>query len=165
MKNRLFSVVVVAAIAAAGLCGWRAWAPSPEKAIRQRLADLARTASFGPNEGSLAKMLNCDKLAGFFADDAEVKVELDNMVEDLKGREKLREAALGARSAVGSLKLDFQDVNIALGADRQSAEVDLTAMGKVPGEQDPQVCEFKFLLKRIGGDWMIRRVETVKTLR
>jgi hypothetical protein len=165
MKSRLFSLVVVATLAAAGLCGWRAWSPGPEKAIRQRLGELARTASFGPNEGLLARKLNCDKLAGFFADDAEVRVELDNVVENLKGREKLRDAALGARSAVGSLKLDFRDVNVALGADRQSAEVDLTAMGKVPGEPDPEVCEFKLLLKRIGGDWMIRRVETVKTLR
>jgi hypothetical protein len=165
MKNRLFSLVVLAGIAAACLCGWRALFPSPEKAIRQRLGELARTASFGPKEGPLARMLNCDKLAGFFAEDAEVKLELGNMVENLGGREKLRDAAMSARLAVGSLKVDFQDMNIALGADRQSAEVDLTAMGKVPGEQDPQVCELKFLLKQIGGDWMIRRVETVRTLR
>ncbi len=165
MKSRLFSLVGVAAIAAAGLWGWRAWFPSPEKAIRQRLGELARTASFGRNEGALARMLNCDKLAGFFADDAEVKLELGNHVEKLSGREKLRDAAMSARLAFASLKVDFHDMNIVVGADRQSAEVDLTAVGKVPGEQDPQVCELKFLLKRIGGDWMIRRVETVKTLR
>jgi hypothetical protein len=165
MKNRLFPVVVLAAIAAAGLGGWRAWAPSPEKAIRQRLGELARTASFGPSGSALARMLNCDKLASFFADEAEVKVELGNLVENLRGREKLREAAMSARAAVGSLKVDFQDMNIVLGADRKSAEVDLTALCKVPGEQDPQPYELKFLLKQIGGEWVIGRVETVKVLR
>jgi hypothetical protein len=157
--------MVVAAIGAAGLWGWRACSASPEKAIRQRLGDLARTASFGPKESGLARMLDCDKLAGFFAANAEVKLEVGNTFENLNGRENLREAAMSARLAFPSLQVDFQDMNIAVGADRQSAEVDLTALGKVPGEPDPQVCELKFLLKQIEGDWMIRRVETVKTLR
>jgi hypothetical protein len=165
VKNRLFALVVVAASAAAALWGWRAWFPSPERAIRQRLGALARTASFGRNEGALAKMLNCDRLAGFFANDAEVKLELGNTAGRLSGREKIREAAMSARSALASLKVDFPDINIVLGADRQSAEVDLTALCKVPGEPDPQPYELKLLLKRLGGDWMIRRVETVKTLR
>jgi hypothetical protein len=67
--------------------------------------------------------------------------------------------------SLGSLKVDFPDINIVLGPDGQSAEVDLTAVGKVSSEPDPEVCELKFLLTRTGGDWMIRRVETVKTLR
>ncbi len=165
VKSRLFPVVALAAIAAAGLWGWRACLPSPEKAIRQRLDDLARTASFGRNEGALARMLNSDKLAGFFADDAQVKLELGNHVERLNGREKLRDAATSARLALGSLKVDLHDMNIVVGADRQSAEVDLTALCDVRGEPDPQPFALKFLLKQIGGDWMIRRVETVKTLR
>jgi hypothetical protein len=165
MSNRLFSLLAAAAMAAAGLWGWRAWSASPEKAIRQRLGDLARTASYGPNQSPLAKMLDCDKLAGFFAPNAEVQLELGNTFENLSGRENLREAAMNARAAYAGLKVDFHDMNIAVGADRRSAEVDLTALGKVSGDPDPQVFELKFLLKQIGGDWMIRRIETVRTLR
>ena len=165
MRNRLLSLVVLGLLAAGGLWGWRVRSPSPEKAIRQRLVDLARTASYGPKDGGLARMLDADKLAGFFTGDAEVKVEVSNAFENLSGRENLREAAMSARAAFASLSVHFYDMNIALGADRQSAEVDLTATGKVSGEQDPEVCELKFLLKLIGGEWMIRRVESVTTLR
>jgi ketosteroid isomerase-like protein len=165
MRNLVLCVVVAGALAGGGLWGWRALSASPEKAIRQRLGELARTASYGPKEGGVARMLDCDKLAGFFAEDVEVKLEVGNVFENLSGRENVREAAMSARMAVGSLKVEFHDMNIAVGADRQSAEVDLTATGKIPGEQDLEVCELKFLLKQIGGQWMIRRVETVRTLR
>ena len=165
MKRRLSSLVVVAALAAAGLWAWRAWSPSPEKAIRHRLKELARTASFGPNEGGLARMRYGQELAGFFAEDAEVRLDVGNTVATKGGREQLRDTAVGVRMTLGSLQVEFQDFNIVLGADRHSAEVDLTAVGRIPTEPDPEVYELKFLLRRTGGDWLIRRVETVKTPR
>ncbi len=165
MKIRLSSALAAAVLAAAVLAAWLLLAPSPEKVIRHRLGDLARIASFGPNEGPLAKLLNAEKLAAFFDGDAEVRLDLGNVVQRLSGRDMLRNAAQTARSTLTSLTVDFRDVNVFVGPDRQTAEVDLTALGSVPGEQDALVCELKFLLKKSGRDWIIRRVETVKTLR
>jgi len=165
VKPRLSFLVVVAALGAASLWAWHAWSPSPEKAIRHRLEALARTASFGPNEGGLARMRYGEQLAGFFAENAEVRLDVGNTVATKGGREQLRDTAVGVRMTLGSLQVEFHDFNIFLGADRHSAEVDLTAVGRTPTEPDPEVYELKFLLTRTGGDWMIRRVETVKTLR
>lgn len=164
MKNWLFRLLLLGGLAVAGIWLWRAWFPNPEKAIRRRLAELAQAASFGPNEGALAKAINCDKLADFFTGDAQVKVDVGGYAQTFNGRESLRSAALSARTTLTSLKVDFPDINITLGQDKQSAQVELTALGKVAGERDPQVYVFKFMLKRIGGDWLIRRAETVKTL-
>jgi hypothetical protein len=164
MRKWCLRLLLLAGLAVAGVWLWRAWFPNPEKAIRRRLAELAQVASFGPNEGALAKAVNCDKLAGFFTDDAQVKVDVGGYAETFNGREPLRAAALSARSALTGLKVDFPDINITLGPDKQSAEVELTALGKVAGEADPQVYVFRLMLKRVGGEWLIRRVETVKTL-
>ena len=165
MGRRLSSLVVVAALAAAGLWVWHACIPSPEKAIRHRLKELARTASFGPNEGGLARMRYGQELAGFFAENAEVRLDVGNTVATKGGRAQLRDTAVGVRMTLDSLQVDFQDLNVVLGADGHSAEVDLTAVGRIPSEPDLQVCELKFLLTRTGGDWLIRRVETVRTPR
>ena len=49
--------------------------------------------------------------------------------------------------------------------DRQSAVADLTAKAAVPGQKDFEVQEMKFVLKKINGEWLITRAETVKTFR
>lgn len=165
MRIRLSALVGVAVAAVALLCGWLLLSPSPETVIRHRLIELARIASFGPNEGPLAKLINTDKLVAFFADDAEIRIETGSVAQRLSGREMLRHAAQVARTSLNSLKVGFRDLNVFVGPDRQTAEVDLTAVGSVPGEPDPLVCELKFLLKKTRAGWIIRRVETVKTLR
>ncbi len=40
--------------------------PSPERAIRARLTQLAKSASFGGNESPVAAMANAQRAAGFF---------------------------------------------------------------------------------------------------
>jgi hypothetical protein len=62
------------------------------------------------------------------------------------------------------LKVEFPDMNISLGADGQTAKVNLTGKGTVPGERDISAQEFNFMLKKVDGKWLIYQVETVKTL-
>jgi hypothetical protein len=45
-----------------------------------------------------------------------------------------------------------------------SAVANLTGRGKIPGEKDFLVQELKFTLKKVESDWLISRIETVKTL-
>jgi hypothetical protein len=157
-------VAFLALFAGVGIWAWHAWFPSPEQVIRRRLAEMARLASFGPNEGPLAKMMNAEKLAGCFSEDVQVQVDFGGYPQSFSGRQTLREAALRARSMVTSLQLEFPDIIMSLGQDRQSAVIDLAAKGVISGEAEPQVHELKFTMKRVGGDWLITRVETVKTL-
>ena len=52
----VFRFVLLAALMALGVWLWFVLFPSPEKIIRQRLTELARTASFSSGEGNLARL-------------------------------------------------------------------------------------------------------------
>ena len=75
------------------------------------------------------------------------------------------QAAMGAKSVTTGIKAEFIDMNIELGSGNLSALVDLTLKAKVNGESDMIAQELKFTMKKINGDWLITRIETVKTLK
>ena len=68
------------------------------------------------------------------------------------------------RSNVNGFSVEFLDVNVQLDNSKTSAVVNLTAKGRVSGDRDLVVQELKFVLNKIKGDWLISKVETVKTL-
>ena len=65
---------------------------------------------------------------------------------------------------LSSLSLEFLDPVITISPNKQTAFVNLTVRGKVPNDRDMLVQECKFTLKKVGRSWLIRKVETVKTL-
>jgi len=164
MKNWLFRVILVAALVALGIWGWRVFFPNPEKIIRKRLGELAKAASFSPNEGDVAKFWNVSLLADFFTPDVQVKLEVPGSWHTISGRDELLRAAVGVRSAVSSLTIEFPDIKVTVAPDRTSAVVNLTAKGKVPGERDFYLQELRMRLTKVKRDWLIHQVETVKTL-
>jgi len=164
--NKLFRLILVVALLALGVWLWTVLCPGPERIIRKRLAQVARAASFGPNEGTLSRLANVAQLAGYFSADIEVKIEaLGRGQHTFSGRDEITQAALAARSAAGALNVEFLDVGMTMAPDRQSAVADLTAKAAVPGQKDFEVQEMKFVLKKINGEWLITRAETVKTFR
>jgi hypothetical protein len=161
-----FRLFLAAAMAVAGFWVWRLLFPGPEQVIRKELTQLAATASITPNEAPLTKLAKAQRLARFFSNDAEVRVDIPNRpYQDFNGREEIQQGALGARALLNSLKVQFLDMEVTLAPDKQSAVVRLTATADLPGEKVPEVQELEFRLKQIDRDWFIRRVETVKTLR
>jgi len=161
-----FRLFLAGAIAVAGVWAWRLLFPGPEQVIRKELTQLAATASIKPNEAPLTKLAKAQRLASFFSNDAEVRVDIPNRpYQDFNGREEIQQGALGARALLNSLKVQFLDMEVRLAQDKQSAVVGLTATADLPGEKVPEVQELEFRLKRIERDWFITRVETVKTLR
>jgi hypothetical protein len=161
------SVRVVAAIAfiALGVWGWRSLFPSPEKAIRSRLAKLAETVSFEPSDGAYPKLRKVDKVGTFFTPDVEVSLEARGFApRSFSGRDELQDAARFALGNFRGLKVEFLDINVTLGEDRQQAVANLTAKATVTGETDFYVVELNVLMKKVDGDWLIYKVETVKTL-
>ena len=141
---------------------WRILVPTQEEIIRKRLLQIAQVASFSGKESPLAKLGNAQQLANFCAPDAEIAVEIPGHTQTITGQEEIRQAALGARTAVSSVRIEFLDVNVAIDLGKQSAVAHLTAKGRVQGEQVVQ--EMKFIFRKIEGKWLIQRVETVKTL-
>ena len=62
----------------------------------------------------------------------------------------------------GTLKVEFVDVLLTLAPDKQSAVADLTArMQPAGGELNVQ--EIKLTLKKVDGQWLVTRAETVRT--
>jgi hypothetical protein len=168
MKNLIrlvIRLVLLAVVVAAGVWLWTVFFPSPEKVIRQRLAEIARLASFNANENPLAALGGAQKLAGFCSPDLQVKLAAPANVEHtFESREEIAQSDLAARSQLGgALKVEFVDVLVTLAPDKQSAVADLTARMQSSGSSDLNVQEIKFTLKKIDGQWLVTRVETVRT--
>jgi hypothetical protein len=154
-----------AAAAALLAWGWVVLHPSPERLIRKQLDGVARAASFGPSQGTLAKLAGAEGLADYFSTNVEIKIDLPGHQEHrLMGREEIPPAALAARASVQSLSVTFPDVTVIVNADQESAIADVTLQVKVSGEPDMIVQEVKVTLRKINGHWLIVKVETVRTL-
>ena len=161
----VFRVVLVVALAALGFWLWTVLFPGPEKIIHRRLAELARTASFSGGESDLARLAAARSLAGFFSTNVEINLDFPRFGHrDLMDREEITQAALAARLRGGGLQVRFPDINLTVAPDRQSAVADLTVQADVPGEPDALVQEMKFTFRKIAGEWLITRVESVHTL-
>ena len=164
MKN-VPSFILLAALAALGVWLWFVLSPSPERIIRQRLAKLARTASFSSGEGKLARLAAAEDIAGYFATNVEVDINVPGRVQHtLVGWAEIQQAALGARERLSGLKVQFPDINITVAPDKQSAVADLTVVVNIAGERDSIVQEMKFTFQKTDDGWLIARVETVRTL-
>ena len=157
--------ILFAALVTLGIWLWFVLFPSPEKVIRQRLTELARTASSSSNESNLARLAAARSVAGFFSTNVELAVELPELVRNsFMDRDEIMQVALMARSKNGGLSVKFPDINIAVAPDKQSAVANLTVQANVSGEHGPFVQQMKFTLQKTDGQWLITRVETVRTL-
>jgi chemotaxis response regulator CheB len=158
-------LLLFATFAALGVWAWVALHPSPEEIIRKQLQGVARAVSFGPGEGYLAKLAGAERLADFFSTNVEVRLDVPGRQEHtLASREEIQQEALAARAAAGSLSVTFPDVAVVVDAGGASAVADLTLQAKVGGQPDLIVQEMKFTLRKINSQWLIVKVETLRTL-
>ena len=161
----IFRIVLLAALAALGFWLWTVLFPRPEKVIRRRLTELARTVSSSASEGDLTRLAAARSVAGFFSSNVELNVDIPELGQhNSMDREEITQLALMARSRAGGVHVKFPDINITVAPDKQSAVADLTVEANVSGEHDSVVREMKFTLRKTDGQWLITRVETVRTL-
>jgi hypothetical protein len=160
----IIRIVLLAALTALSIWLWTVLFPSPETVIRKRLTELARTVSSSANESELTRLAAARSVAGFFAANVELNVDLPELGQRTMDREEITQVALMARSRAGGVQVKFPDINITVAPDKQSAVADLTVETNVSGERDSVVQEMKFTLRKTDGQWLITRVETVRTL-
>jgi len=163
--NKIFWLIILMALLALGWWGWSAWFPNPRQAIRNRLNQAASLASFTRGEGNIKRALSLQKLSGCFTEDAQITVDIPGVENHTFTRSELMESGMALKSMAYGLKAELIDVNIELGAGHDSALVDLTLKAKLGNEPEPIWQELKFNLKKINGDWLISRVDTIKTLK
>jgi hypothetical protein len=163
----LIRLILLAGLALLGLWAWSVFFPNPVTVIHRRLVKLAELAAFSANEGNITAVRKVEQLGAFFAEDIKVSVDVPGIeTETFVHREELQQAALAARSsAVSVSKLKFQDINITVSPDKQSATADLTLEANISTQKEPIVQELKFTLNKVDRDWLITEVETVKTLK
>ena len=163
--KRVIQIALAIAIIGLAVWGWLVLHPSPEKAIRSRLNDLAKTISFKSGSGMLGQAYNAEKVSEFFTPDVDVEINLAGTEPlSIQGRDEVMALAAKARSHLTSLKVEFPDMNVTIDPDGKSAKVNLTGKATVPGERDISAQEFDFKLKKVDGKWLIYHVETVRTL-
>lgn len=162
--TRSIVVAVLALAVAFGL--WRVLFPGDEALIRRQLDALAKFASFPANEAPLMKLSNAAKVAGFFT--ADVELALANWEAgriELKGREDLRQAAVGARNALTALAVTAENVTVTLGPEADHATVRLSLVVRLAGDPERRVQEVQLALRKREGDWLIHRAATIEYLR
>jgi hypothetical protein len=159
--------ILLAGLILLGLWAWSVFFPNPATVIHRRLVQLSRLAAFSGNEGNITAGVNAERIGAFFAEDIKVNVDVPGIeTATFVHREDLQQAALAARSSgVSVSKLKFQDINITVSPDGQSATADLTLEAAVSTQRDPIVQELKFTLNKVDRDWLITEVDTVKTLK
>ncbi|HZF02294.1 MAG TPA: nuclear transport factor 2 family protein [Methylomirabilota bacterium] len=158
-------LALLAAAIATGVWLWTILFPSPEKIIRQKLAEAARDVSFNANESPLAAVGKAQKVAALFSTNVEVNLDVPEYHgHAFAGRDEIMQAVAGARASLTSLNVEFPDVNVTIAPDKQSAVADLTLKAQSGGNKDFIWQEMKFTFQKTGGGWLITRVETVRTL-
>jgi len=165
MKGWPIKLGLVVVIFAAGFWAWQVFSPNPERVIRNRLQELARTVSVFGNESVPARMMRIKKLGDFLTEDVQISVDLPgHSKREIDGRDEAMQAAAVAAELAGRLSVEFVDVTVTVGPDKTTAIAVLTAKGTAGGEKDNLVQEMKFSLKKGENGWLINRVETVRTL-
>ena len=165
MKRWFLRAVLVAIVVALGIWVWKVFLPGPEKAIQRNLTQFAEAISFSSNEGNLTRVADSQNAVSLCTTNIEISVEVPGYPpQSLTGSAELFQALMLARTRLASLQVTFLDLNISVAPNKESAVVDLTARGRSAADRDMQVMELKFTMRKVGGKWLIRKIETVKTL-
>ena len=101
-------LVLLAALIAAGVWLWTILFPSPEKIIRQRLAQAASEVSFKSGENPVVSAARAETFAGFFSTNVEVNISLpEHGRHNFVGRDEITQTAmaraLGAQQFEGGI--------------------------------------------------------------
>ena len=155
----------LAVVAGLGCWFWTLAFPAPEKVVLRKISGLASTATFSASDSNFTRAAKVANLIGFFAVDAQISFDAPGQgPRSLSGRDEIRDASRAGFTGLTALTVQFLDVNVSLGADRQTADVSCTARVNAGNSKDYGLQEMHFQLKKIAGDWLITRAETVKTL-
>ena len=130
-----------------------------------KVTKLAATTTIRPGDGTVTRVTKVSNLIGYFSPDAVITYDVTGWaLRSVSGRDEIREIAAGGFANVASLSVRFQDATARVAADQQSAIVSCTVRVSAGDSKDFGIQELRLQFRKIDGDWLITRVETVKTL-
>ncbi len=160
----------VAAVAALGLVlGVGAWyyltPTDPTAVIRQRLNTLAEDINKSTRDGRGAAA-RAVELSSYLTDD--VELDFGPGSPPIQGRATVIGMADRLQPRTAAFTLRFQDMNVALAADGQTADVHLTAefirRSMTTSEESLDAREFAITMRHVG-EWKISKVVAIQTLK
>ncbi len=161
----IFRLVFLIVVAALGFWLWAILFPGPEKVIQKKIASLAATTTVSAKDSNLMRAAKVANLVDYFTTDAEIILNAPDLPNrTLSGREEIRETALAGFASVKTLNVQFLDVTVRVGTAGETADASCTVKVNAGDSKDYGVQELHFQFKKVEGNWLISRVETVKTL-
>ena len=159
-------LILVAILIAAGLWIRATFFPNPEKVIRKRLTEIARNASSAPGEGNITATAHAWRLANCFTTNAEFNIEWpEGRMQETLDRNEIMRYINGMRFSTGrSFRIEFLDPTVSFSVDKTESTVEATLRATIPADKNFIVQEIKIIFIRVGREWLIQRVETLKTL-
>lgn len=142
------------------------WWPSPERAVKNRLGELATTLSVPANDGDLGRVTRVAELRHYFAEDVHVRASASG--PEITSRDALLGLLGGWTPPPGGWTIEFVDVQVTLGQESATAQVYLTA--KVSGHDARtgaailDAREANLAMAKQNGDWVVTSVEATDTL-
>jgi hypothetical protein len=163
-RGRVAALAALAVMLAVG--AWYYVTPTdPSAVIRQRLNALADdiNKSTRDGRGPEARAL---ELASYLTDD--VELDFGPGSPPIQGRATVIGMAGRLQPRTAAFTLRFQDMNVALAPDGQTADVHLTAefirRSITTGEESLDAREFTIAMRHVG-DWKISKVVAIQTLK
>lgn len=143
----------------------RACFTGPEGQIRKQLAELEDLVSYEAGEGNLDALTKVKRLGGLFTEEVAINLTGFAGARKVEGRKQVQQAAMAARSQVGSLRASLHDINVEVAEDQTSATAEATGRAKVARERSSAVQDFVFTFEKTPEGWLIAEVKTVQALR
>ncbi len=140
--------------------------PTESRRVVKAVEAMAREASYKPSEGSVRRLARMETLVNSFTEDAVLRFESLGMPSGvLSGRDEIRQLAGAAFRLPGGLEVQCFDPVVDLGPEPDTAKVHLTATATSGRQEAFTAQEFEFKLVKKEGRWLVREVNTVRTLR
>lgn len=157
--KQIVPIIIFISLGVLGYFAFRMLFPDDVDVIRGQLSEMATEASFEGSEAPLTKVSKAGKLAGYFTVDAQIEIEPWGYRKvSVNGRAEIREVTIGARTAVSSLKISVDRVDIVVADNRSSARVLMSVVVQSSRQEEPWYQDMDVEMERVDGDWLISRI-------
>lgn len=160
-------VLLVLALVVGGGAFWlyRVLFPSDERAIRRTLQQAAEAVSIRPEQGTFDKLAAINRLLNLCHPDIEILLNAPGTgSHSIRGQDQLREAFAAVAGSGETLQVDLLQIGVEIRQDRSHATAQFIARARGRAAQEDIVQEFRVLLDKTEGRWIMRRIEPLPSL-
>jgi hypothetical protein len=161
--RRGLGLVALVAMVVLGFLAWRWLFPPDEVVIRKMVRAAAAAVSWEQGAGNFSRLAAANRLVGLCTPEIEILLDARGAgSERVQGRDALRQAIVAVRSRAAWLQVAVEGVELMVSESKDSATVLLAAAVRAEGTREPVLLNYKLSMRKVGGEWLIDRVEPVR---